>query len=371
MFTFQSSALLKGHILTSHPALGPFELDLLVETGKQTPGIQKVKCPLCKASLVTLENDDEDDIDGIASYPSINQKLGLIKLEEDEHIASHIHEFALLSLPHRQETASEGSRVSSSESSSRSSFELTFQGPEDQETSSTDQPSMYSIDDVTNMLDDLCDSLRPLYSEQDFLNQHPTGILDLIWTDNGRLRQLPLREDKPLLKKLLGHLHSGIKMLKRGLGYLQGDDIDAFAVALNESRVTVSQFKDLTADENIEESLPSQLLHNLDYSNKLLQQAFGSTSKGLMKLGDDKPALDRSFTTPEEIYADLVQYIKRAGLVSFFPDNSLYLFSLAENAIDLKNDKENPLNRDADIQGITRLNLYQPVLYCGKLVYHL
>ncbi|KAM0452282.1 hypothetical protein ACHAO4_005492 [Trichoderma viride] len=297
------------------------------------------------AGLVTLENDDEDGIDGIASLPSMNQEVGLIQLEEDEHIASHIHEFALQSLPYRQEVASEGSQLSFSESSSRSSFELTFQGPEDQETSSTDQPSMYSIDDVTSMLDDLCDSLRPLYSEQDFLNQHPIGILDLIWAYNARL-------------------NGGIKMLKRGRGCLQGEDIDAFAVALNGTRVTVSQLRHLTADDNIEESLRSQLMHNLDHSSQLLQRAFDSTSGTVIKLSDDKPAIDTEFTTSKEIFADLIRYIERAGLVSFFADDSLFLSSLVENAIDLKNSAENLLNRDVDIQGLMRLNLYQPVLYC-------
>lgn len=367
---FQSSALLKEHILTSHPTLDPVELDLLVETGKQTLRIQRARCPLCRAGLVTLENDDEDGIDRIASLPSMNQEVGLIQLEEDEHIASHIHEFALQSLPYRQEVASEGSQLSFSESSSRSSFELTFQGPEDQETSSTDQPSMYSIGDVTSMLDDLCDSLRPLYSEQDFLNQHPIGILDLIWADNARLSQLPLREDRSLLKRLLGNLDGGIKMLKRGRGCLQGEDIDAFAVALNGTRVTVSQLRHLTADDNIEESLRSQLMHNLDHSSQLLQRAFDSTSGTVIKLSDDKPAIDTEFTTSKEIFADLIRYIERAGLVSFFPDDSLFLSSLVENAIDLKNSAENLLNRDVDIQGLMRLNLYQPVLYCGKLVYH-
>ncbi|KAI0803354.1 hypothetical protein GGR55DRAFT_397189 [Xylaria sp. FL0064] len=116
-FIFQDSALLREHILASHQSLDLSELDLRVEAGKQSAGIQKARCPLCRPGLVSLGEDDD-----MAPPLSDGHEMGLVRLEEDEHIATHIHEFALHSFPFPEET-SETSETSQALSHSESSPE--------------------------------------------------------------------------------------------------------------------------------------------------------------------------------------------------------------------------------------------------------
>lgn len=75
------------------------------------------------------------------------------------------------------------------------------------------------------------------------------------------------------------------------------------------------------------------------------------------------------FSTPQDIQEDMNEYIENANLRLFFPKESTYVPKVADKAFEFQNNEENLLNRGADIQGITRLGLYQPVLYCGKLDY--
>ncbi|UKZ70482.1 uncharacterized protein TrAtP1_011462 [Trichoderma atroviride] len=71
-----------------------------------------------------------------------------------------------------------------------------------------------------------------------------------------------------------------------------------------------------------------------------------------------------SFNTPQDIQEDINGFIRNAGLGLFFPKNSSYVPTVANNAFESKSNPDNLLNRDKDIRATTRLNLYQPVLYC-------
>ena len=105
-YPLKSLRSLKNTFL-SHPDMDHSELDLLVDAGKRTVGIQKVRCPLCRAGLVTLEKDeDEEDDSGSIQPASSSKEVGLVQLEEDDHIATHIHEFALHSFPSPDEATS-------------------------------------------------------------------------------------------------------------------------------------------------------------------------------------------------------------------------------------------------------------------------
>jgi hypothetical protein len=71
-------------------------------------------------------------------------------------------------------------------------------------------------------------------------------------------------------------------------------------------------------------------------------------------------------TTREKIRADITNFIDESDLSSFFPDGSPYLDTVVKNAANFKKKKENKAKNDAHMQSISRLNIYQPVLYCGK-----
>lgn len=276
VLSFPSSALLKEHLLISHPTLDPVELDLLVETGKRTLEIQRVRCPLCRVGLVTLEDGDEDEegINSTASLPSIGQAIGMIRLEEDEHIATHIHEFALQSLPYRREATSEGSQVSFSQSRPNITYEdlKNLKASNSMETPSTDPPPMYNLGDMRYMLDDLQDKILEIIYKREPVDQSPVNMRTVSHQEIAKFNH-----NQTLSRERWDDVADGIEELQRRLEILRCEDIDTFAISLNECRVTVSQLNDLAVDDVIKESLCSQLLNNLNHSNAILQQAFAST----------------------------------------------------------------------------------------------
>lgn len=54
-------------------------------------------------------------------------------------------------------------------------------------------------------------------------------------------------------------------------------------------------------------------------------------------------------------------YINETNLSRFFPPDNQFLEKVVEKAVELEADPNNTL----DVRDLTRLALYQPVLYCG------
>ncbi|KAI0859102.1 hypothetical protein F4860DRAFT_277241 [Xylaria cubensis] len=237
---FQTSALLQEHFHASHPSLDPSEYSFLIDAGKRISGIQKVRCPLCRPGLVTFEQDEEDD--DITLPPSAGHEIGLIQLEEDEHIATHIHEFALHSFPSSEEEISESPQTLS-HSCPSTRVEITFQNSQSLEAPNTGYSSLYSLSDITGMLDDLLGEIIILSNKQE--QKHDMQRFNFI------VRNL---------------FHASTVRLK------DLEDIDAFASALNESRAYISRLGDVHVRQDTEESLLDQLFDALDRSNKVLQQ---------------------------------------------------------------------------------------------------
>ncbi|KAJ1322996.1 enhanced entry protein LpnE [Microdochium nivale] len=144
VYIYEHPEDLETHLTDFHDADGD-DLDLLLESARQTIGIQQVACPLCRPGLVTHESTMYDD-ELVEEHGT-----GLIQLEEDEHIATHIHEFALQAFPHRGALSLTDSTSLNSQSSFESKDEITFQSfisP----TSENQQASPYSWEEVHDMI---------------------------------------------------------------------------------------------------------------------------------------------------------------------------------------------------------------------------
>lgn len=55
----------------------------------------------------------------------------------------------------------------------------------------------------------------------------------------------------------------------------------------------------------------------------------------------------------------------RGGLDKFFSPDDPYVKDIAKKAAQLKDDPNNLLNSPTQIDGLAKLALYQPILYCG------
>ncbi|KAG4295229.1 hypothetical protein FPRO06_01813 [Fusarium proliferatum] len=118
--SFEDSLSLEAHILSLHPEIDEYELDLMVHAGNRPAGIQRVACPLCRPGLVSDASGEENG----ALFRSENcvEEIGLVHLEEDEHIATHLHEFSLQAFPWPSETKTQdkpGMSISLSTASTR------------------------------------------------------------------------------------------------------------------------------------------------------------------------------------------------------------------------------------------------------------
>ncbi|EHK41813.1 hypothetical protein TRIATDRAFT_84408 [Trichoderma atroviride IMI 206040] len=418
VLSFPSSALLKEHILTSHPILDPAELDLLVEASKRTLEIQRVRCPLCRVGLVTLEYDDEDGISGMTSIPPTGQEIGLIRLEEDEHIATHIHEFALQSLPYRQEATSEGSQVSLSQSHPQFTFQdlKSPQATKYMERASAEQPPLYHhLEDVKTFggedvdtfaislnkcrvtvsqvgdltLDDITKEalryqlLNDLNHSNEILQQAFTSTLDTSigqgeevqaknpQTDNAQIKDAKPQEHEEKVSKNRGVEPKEQERKKVRRREPESEPASETAQVPNtKTSTTNSTFKPPATQSSVTKGNGREsdgVKSDLEYpdlkSSKHTESPIVDKEKGLATT--DTPISDGPrFSTPQDIQENINGFIRKADLGSFFPNESTYIPTVTNNAFEFKNNKDNLLNRDIDIQGVTRLNLYQPVLYC-------
>lgn len=58
--------------------------------------------------------------------------------------------------------------------------------------------------------------------------------------------------------------------------------------------------------------------------------------------------------------------VQESGLGKLYPPDDEYLNKVAARAAELRDDPNNPLNKPEQIGTLTRLALYQPILYCGN-----
>ncbi|KAJ3559589.1 hypothetical protein NM688_g263 [Phlebia brevispora] len=68
--------------------------------------------------------------------------------------------------------------------------------------------------------------------------------------------------------------------------------------------------------------------------------------------------------TPKEFVANLNNFVEESGLDKFFAPGDRFLQNLAEKATALRNDPTTNLGTTENIRRLTRLSLYQPVIYC-------
>ncbi|KAK6952423.1 hypothetical protein Daesc_006960 [Daldinia eschscholtzii] len=98
-----------------------------------------------------------------------------------------------------------------------------------------------------------------------------------------------------------------------------------------------------------------------------LADIFDAASRAHLKLPGSNPAPGEDVAEPqtvEDFKNNLNNAVKRGGLEKFFPPNDPYLNDVAKKAFQLKNDPKNKLNSPAQVDGLAKLALYQPVLYC-------
>ena len=69
--------------------------------------------------------------------------------------------------------------------------------------------------------------------------------------------------------------------------------------------------------------------------------------------------------TVKDFKQNLDIIVHESGLGKLYPPDHPYLHEVAARAVKLKDDPNNPLNSPEQIGTLTRLALYQPVLYCG------
>ncbi|KAI0408338.1 hypothetical protein F4802DRAFT_604987 [Xylaria palmicola] len=68
--------------------------------------------------------------------------------------------------------------------------------------------------------------------------------------------------------------------------------------------------------------------------------------------------------TAADFKKNLENAVKRGGLDRFFPPGDPYLQQVADKAFQLKNDPNNNLKDPRQVDGLAKLALYQPILYC-------
>ncbi|KAK8014839.1 hypothetical protein PG990_008135 [Apiospora arundinis] len=214
--------MLKEHqIGANHP-----DFALHLDASSEMTGIQKVRCPLCenKSGLTTLGKGDEPQ-EACSSL-----ELGFVQLEEDEHIANHIHEFALQSLPW------DVAEFDASAASNNCVSDLTSSHATKSEPSSGSDDSML---------------IKRWYSDEEVLQAREDAITKLKEID----------QNNPSLRKLSCDVVSYIK--KATLLDSDGKDLDeeGLLVILNELRqYELSSTQSLSEEERLESE---KQLHDL------------------------------------------------------------------------------------------------------------
>ncbi|KAG5744879.1 hypothetical protein H9Q70_012424 [Fusarium xylarioides] len=187
--SFKDSWDLKAHILSLHPEMHESEVPLMVQAGNRPIGIQRVACPLCRPGLVSNATGEKD---GTPVHPEICvEEIGLVHLEEDEHIATHIHEFSPQAFPWPGETKTQDkSEICSSKStaSTRQAVIIPASGAAD------------PIFEIQNYLHNQTEVIDNLEDPSKKLLSLPTRSKAYFVLDHG----IPLDSNNGLFDRLLG-----------------------------------------------------------------------------------------------------------------------------------------------------------------------
>ncbi|KAK1483651.1 protein kinase domain-containing protein [Colletotrichum tamarilloi] len=239
--SFTVPSELRDHILACHPATDAngslTELELVVSAGQRAVGIRKVRCPLCRPGLVT----SEEGIDGsVPSFLPAGREAGLVQLEEDQHIATHIHEFALHAFPSAdgEELSEEATWRDSVPSEPSTSVEINLERLRRPESSFQGQAfAYYTIENIQDAIEELNATCLRVQAP-DWIQADSSVRLDVM---AGRLNDLIL-----------------------SLQLAQGEvDLDDFAWKLNKCQVLFSQLSNLP-DSVWEGPQVKELLEELD-----------------------------------------------------------------------------------------------------------
>lgn len=233
--SFNDPMDLGEHISAFHKDVASDDTELLIQAGELPAGIQRIACPLCRRGLVT--NKTSADEDQCLVHPDNRvQKVGLIQLEEAEHIATHIHEFALHAFPWPNETKTEPDLdLLKSNSTASSRPEITFQA-----------------------------SSHTIYFGKEYGFYNPHEILEIVQTLRQELTLLDRSSLTGLLDWIAGEPESVIQRL----------DCEALAVVLNECRTTISQLQLSKNSHSRNETHEEELVHELQEQNEKLHSLF-------------------------------------------------------------------------------------------------
>ncbi|KAI1174355.1 hypothetical protein F4777DRAFT_386245 [Nemania sp. FL0916] len=97
-----------------------------------------------------------------------------------------------------------------------------------------------------------------------------------------------------------------------------------------------------------------------------LGEIFDATNRAYLDLAEQAPEFDDvpEPRTAAEFQQNLDNAIKKGGLDRFYPDGDPYPQQVAQKAESLINDPSNLLNTPLQVDGLAKLALYQPILYC-------
>ncbi|KAK2480384.1 hypothetical protein H9L39_07952 [Fusarium oxysporum f. sp. albedinis] len=233
--SFNDPMDLGKHISAFHQDVASDDTELLIQAGKLPAGIQRIACPLCRRGLVTNETN-ADGNQGLVHSSNRVQEVGLRQLEEDEHIATHIHEFALHAFPWPNETKTEPDLdLLKSNSTASSRPEITFQA-----------------------------SSHTIYFGKKYGFYNPHEILEIVQTLRQELTLLDRSNLTGLLDWIVGEPESVIQSL----------DCDALAVVLNECRMTISQLQLSKNSHSRNETHEEELVHELQDQTEKLHSLF-------------------------------------------------------------------------------------------------
>ncbi|KAI8397247.1 hypothetical protein FOFC_20519 [Fusarium oxysporum] len=233
--SFNDPMDLGKHISAFHKDVASDDTELLIQAGKLPAGIQRIACPLCRRGLVTnVTNADGNQ--GLVHSSNRVQEVGLRQLEEDEHIATHIHEFALHAFPWPNETKTEPDLdLLKSNSTASSRPEITFQA-----------------------------SSHTMYFGKEYGFYNPHEILEIVQTLRQELTLLDRSSLTGLLDWIVCEPESVIQRL----------DCEALAVVLNECQMTISQLQLSKNSHSRNETHEEELVHELQEQTEKLHSLF-------------------------------------------------------------------------------------------------